>query len=100
MFFGYGLAGLAAYAAGDWAEAAGWGRRAMGQNPRFVGNLRFLAASLAAGGQLEEAREVGQALMRLNPTFRARAFAEGHAFRDAGQRRRFGDHLVLAGLPE
>ena len=100
VFFSYGLAGLAAYAAGDWAEAAAWGRRSMAENPRFVGNLRFLAASLAAGGQLPEAREVGQALLRLNPTFRARAFAERHAFRDADQRRRFGDHLVLAGLPD
>ncbi|WP_421995857.1 hypothetical protein [Reyranella sp.] len=99
VFFTYGLAGLAAYAAGDWAEAAGWGRRAMAANPRFVGNLRFLAASLAACGELAEANDVGQALLRLNPTFRARAFAENHAFRDPAQRRRFGDHLVAAGLP-
>jgi len=28
------------------------------------------------------------------------AFAEGHAFKDPGQRRLFGDHLVMAGLPE
>lgn len=100
VFFSYGLAGLTAYAAGDWAEAASWGRRAMAANPRFVGNLRFLAASLAACGELKEAREVGQRLLRLNPAFRARAFAEGHAFRDAEQRRLFGEHLVRAGLPE
>lgn len=72
----------------------------MAANPRFVGNLRFLAASLAAGGQIEEAREIGQAVMRLNPTFRARPFAEGHAFRDPGQRRLLGEHLLMAGLPE
>jgi adenylate cyclase len=100
VFFSYGLAGLAAYAEGDWAEAASWGRRAMAANPRFVGNLRFLAASLAACGQVDEAREVGQRLLKLNPAFRAHAFAEGHAFRDAGQRRLFGEHLVKAGLPE
>ena len=100
VFFSYGLAGLAAYAEGDWAEAASWGRRAMAANPRFVGNLRFLAASLAACGQLDEARAVGQRLLKLNPAFRARAFAEAHAFRDPEQRRLFGDHLVKAGLPE
>ena len=98
VFFSYGLAGLAAYANGDYADAASWGRRAMRLNPRFVGNLRFLAASLAASGQIEEAREVGQVLLRRNPTFSARTFAAGHAFKDPGQRRLFGEHL--AGLPE
>jgi adenylate cyclase len=100
VFFSYGLVGLASYAAGDWADAVQWGRRSMAANPRFVGNMRFLAASLAASGQLEEARAVGQALLQLNPNFRVRAFAEGHAFKDPGQRRLFGDHLVMAGLPE
>jgi len=100
VFFSYGLVGLASYAAGDWADAAQWGRRSMAANPRFVGNMRFLAASLAASGQLEEARAVGQALLQLNPNFRVRAFAEGHAFKDPGQRRLFGDHLVMAGLTE
>jgi adenylate cyclase len=100
VFFSYGLVGLASYAAGDWADAVQWGRRSMAANPRFVGNMRFLAASLAASGQLEEARAVGQALLQLNPNFRVRAFAEGHAFKDPSQRRLFGDHLVMAGLPE
>ena len=100
VFFSYGLVGLSSYAAGDWADAVQWGRRSMAANPRFVGNMRFLAASLAANGQLEEARAVGQTLRQLNPNFRVRAFAEGHAFKDPGQRRLFGDHLVMAGLPE
>jgi adenylate cyclase len=100
VFFSYGLAGLAAYAGGDYAEAAAWGRRAMALNPRFVGNLRFLAASLAASGQVKEAREVGRALLRVNPSFSAAQFAAGHAFKDADTRRLFGEHLVLAGLPE
>lgn len=100
VFFSYGLAGLAAYASGDYAEAASWGRKSMAANPRFVGNMRFLAASLAANGQLREARQVGQDLLRLNPRFSARKFAAGHAFKDPEMRLRFADHLVLAGLPE
>ena len=100
VFFSYGLAGLAAYAAGEWAEAANWARKSMALNPRFVGNLRFLAASLAASGQFKEAHEVARALLRVNPSFSARQFAAGHAFKDAEKRRLFGDHLVLAGLPE
>ncbi len=91
---------MSSYAAGDWADAVHWGRRAMAANPRFVGNLRFLAASLAANGQGEEARAVGRMLLQLNPNFRVRPFAEGHAFKDPDQRRLFGEHLVMAGLPE
>ncbi|MBY0318915.1 MAG: adenylate/guanylate cyclase domain-containing protein [Reyranella sp.] len=100
VFFSYGLAGLAAYAGGDYIEAANWARKSMALNPRFVGNLRFLAASLAASGQFKEAHEVGRALLRVNPAFSARKFAAGHAFKDAEKRRLFGDHLVMAGLPE
>lgn len=100
VFFSYGLAGLAAYASGDYLEAANWGRKSMAANPRFVGNLRFLAASLAASGQFREARQASQDLLRLTPRFSARKFAAGHAFKDAEMRLRFADHLVLAGLPE
>jgi adenylate cyclase len=100
VFFSYGLVGVASYAAGDYEDAVLWARRSHTANPRFVANLRFLAASLAANGRLDEAREAGRALLQLNPKFRARAFADGHAFRDSNLRRQFGDHLLLAGLPE
>ena len=73
----------------------------MAANPRFVGNLRFLAASLAASGQFEEARQVGQALLRLNPSFSARASSpRAMPSRIPRSGRLFGEHLVLAGLPE
>ena len=95
VFFSYGPSALSSYAAGQWDDAVQWGRRSQAANPRFVGNMRFLAASLAANGQREEARAVGQALLQLNPSFRVRAFAEGHAFRDpepaAAVRRSPGD---------
>ena len=100
VFFSYGLVALSSYAAGDYADAVLWGRRSMRHNPRFVGNLRFLAASLAASGQIEEAHQVARDLLRLNPKFSARQFAAGHAFKDPDQRRLFGEHLVQAGLPE
>jgi hypothetical protein len=57
-------------------------------------------ASLTASGRIDEARQVGQDLLRLNPKFSARSFAEGHAFKDSDKRRLFGEHLVKAGLPE
>jgi hypothetical protein len=52
------------------------------------------------GGQFNEAHEVGRPLLRVNPSFSAAQFAAGHTFKDADKRRLFGDHLMLAGLPE
>jgi hypothetical protein len=49
---------------------------------------------------VREAHDVGRALLRVNPSFSARQFAAGHAFKDADKWRLFGEHLVLAGLPE
>jgi adenylate cyclase len=99
VFYGYSVMALAAYAAGDYDEAVRWARRSAALNPRFTANLRFLVAGLAAGGKLEEASEAARTLLRLEPGFRARRFAEGHAFKNPERRRLFGDHLVLAGLP-
>ena len=45
-------------------------------------------------------REVGRALLRVDPAFSAAKFAARQAFKDADKRRPFGEDLVLAGLPE
>lgn len=100
VFFGYATMALAAYAAGDYDETVRWARRSAALNPRFTANLRFLAAGLAASGMAEEAHAAAETLLRFEPKFSARRFADGHAFKDPEMRRRFGDHLVLAGLPE
>ena len=54
----------------------------------------------ASSATCAEAHEVGRTLLRVNPTFSAGKFVAGHAFKDADKRRLFGEHLVLAGLPE
>jgi len=100
VFRSYAIVALASYAAGDYADAAQWARRSAARNPRFTANLRFLAASLAASGQIDEARDVGRELLRVHPNFSAFSFVEGHAFKDPDKRRLFAEHLVLAGLPE
>jgi adenylate cyclase len=100
VFFSYAIVALASYAAGDYADAAQWARRSSALNPRFAANLRFLAASLAASGQVEEARQAAQELLRVDPKFSSRRFTDGHAFKDPAMRRQFGDHLIKAGLPE
>lgn len=99
VFYSYAVAALACYATGDYAEAASWARRSAALNPRFTANLRFLAASLAASGQAEDARKVSAELLRVDPKFSASQFARGHAFKDAARRQAFGEHLIAAGLP-
>jgi adenylate cyclase len=100
VFYSYAIHALASYCAGDYAEAVQWARRSTALNPRFTANLRFLAASLAATGQAEEAKRVAGLLLQINPNFSTRRFAEAHAFKDPAKRKLFAEHLILAGLPE
>jgi adenylate cyclase len=100
VFYAYAVISLASYTAGDYADAALWARKSMALNPRFTANLRFLAASLAANGRIDEAHQAARDLLRVDPKFSAMRFAEGHAFRDPAKRRLFGEHLVRAGLPK
>jgi adenylate cyclase len=100
VFYTYSIISLASYAAGDYADAASWARKSMALNPRFTANLRFLAASLAAQGKIDEARQAGRDLLGVDPKFSVSRFVETHAFKDPAKRRLFGDHLIQAGLPE
>lgn len=99
VFYTYAIIALASYAAGDYADAVLWARKSAALNRRFTANLRFLAAGLAANGQLDEARQAGLDLLNIDPGFTASAFTMNHAFKDPAKRRLFADHLVQAGLP-
>jgi adenylate cyclase len=99
IFFAHAILGLALYVAAEHEEGIRWGRKAREENPRYTANLRFLAVNLAAAGHLDEAREVGRALLAVEPGFRVGRFIEGYALRDP-LRARFGDHLRQAGLPD
>jgi TolB-like protein len=99
IFFAHAILGLALYVAAEHEEGIRWGRKAREENPRWTANLRFLAVNLAAAGHLDEAREVGRALLAVEPGFRVGRFIEGYALRDP-VRARFGDHLRQAGLPD
>ncbi len=91
---------LAHYTNGDYDEAARWGRRALAVNPLYASNLRFLAASLAARGRLQDARAVGRALMALRPDFSVKRFAMRSSYKDLQRTLAFAEHLRLAGLPD
>lgn len=91
---------LAHYTDGAYAEAARWGRRTMAVVPGYSSNLRILAASLAAAGDIEEAQTVARALLALQPEFRARRFALGYSYKAKERNLALAEHLRQAGLPE
>jgi adenylate cyclase len=91
---------LANYFNRCYEDSVFWGRKTMRTAPRFVANMRPLAASLAALGQLEEARQIGAALLRLDPSFRVRRFCDWYPLKCREQRELLVEHLLAAGLPE
>jgi class 3 adenylate cyclase/Tfp pilus assembly protein PilF len=100
LFLIHTALGLACYTAGDYEAAASWCRKAMAQNPNYTANLRFLAASLAAGGRRPEAHGIARALLDIEPGFRVRRFCDGYAYKDPARRTALASHLGAAGLPE
>jgi adenylate cyclase len=100
LFFAYGVLALAEYTAGNYDAAIAWGRRSFAENPKHTPCPRFLAASLAAAGRIEEAREMGNVLQRMEPSFRVQAFCDNYAYREEHLRSRLAEHLLLAGLPD
>ena len=77
VFYSYSTVSLASYAAGDYDDAVLWARKSAALNPHFTANLRFLAASLAASGRIDEARQVAADLLRVHPQFNSRALRRG-----------------------
>lgn len=100
IFFTHCALGFAAYTEGDYDRAISWTRRSYAENPVYTANLRFLAASLAAGGQKAEARLAGEALQRLEPDFSIRKFIGTYAYQDERLKARLARHMRLAGLPD
>ncbi len=100
LFFTHCTLGIAAYIEGDYGTAISWGRRSYAENPVYTANLRFLAASLAANGQFDDARSVGESLCRLEPHFQVRKFLETYALQDEQFQPRLREHLLAAGLPQ
>jgi adenylate cyclase len=101
LFFFYNFLGLAHFSAGAYDEAVKWGRISETEHPLYTSNLRVLAASLSAADRVEEAREVSDRLMALEPDFGLKAYERSrHPFKPTALRERFMEHLRRTGLPE
>ena len=99
IFFTHCTLAITAYIEGDYKLAVTWARRSYAENPTYTANLRFLAASLAANGQLKDARGVGESLCRPDPHFQVRNFLQTYAVQNEQLKARLGEHLLAAGLP-
>ncbi len=93
----YWMLGQAQYALRDYESAVQTLRR-----PETYRNAsrRFLAASLAQLGRLEEARREAQMFMMSNPGFSIRHWSASQPFRDEDVRQHFIEGYRMAGLPE
>jgi adenylate cyclase len=86
VFWPQALLGQAFYIDGDYDQAVAWARRALGNCPTAIFNLRTLIASLVAQGDLREAAAMAQRLLLMLPKFRLGQYAPKCPFQ--------GDHLA------
>lgn len=89
--------GQAQYAAGDYAAAI---ETLRSDETYRTSSRRFLAASLAQLGRLDEARTEAELFLVANPVFTIRHWAATEPFRDDATLAHFVDGFRKAGLPE
>lgn len=89
--------GQALYAARDYEAAV---ETLRGDETYRTSSRRFLAASLAQLGRLDEARAEAELFLVANPRFTTRHWAATEPFRDAAVLQHFVDGFRKAGLPE
>jgi adenylate cyclase len=90
---------LAHYINGTYEESIIWGRKSAALNPRLCSNLRWLIASLAATGQIDEARHFARAILDINPNFTLSEYARWCPL-EAELRAKLIERLRKAGLPD
>jgi adenylate cyclase len=92
---------IAHYVDRNYAEAIKWGAIAMRDNVCFTPSSRYLAASLAAAGRADEARQVAKVLLDHQSNFTLAMYQATHQpFGDRDRSKEHLEHLRLAGMPE
>jgi len=91
---------LAHFVAGRYDEAASWAEQALHERQDYVSALRWLAASRALAGRLDEAGAAMARLRLLDPRLSISDLAYRNPFRRPDDLARLADGLRKAGLPE
>jgi class 3 adenylate cyclase/TolB-like protein/Flp pilus assembly protein TadD len=76
VFFAEHIVSQSHYVNGDLAAAVYWARRSYQKNNRSTSNMRVLAASLVATGDIEDARDVARHHAEIAPAFTLSAWAD------------------------
>ena len=84
----------------DFEEAARWAKRGATKSPEHTVSLRYLAATLAHAGRLDEAKEVVKTLLAQQPNSSLTRSREGQNLRHAWMFDLHLGGLRLAGLPD
>jgi tetratricopeptide (TPR) repeat protein len=92
--------GFAHFVASRYEEALAWARRAMRDQPKFLGALRLVAASSALTGRMDEAREAAARHYEIDPMMRVSKLSAYNPLRRPDDLARFAEGLRLAGMPE
>jgi len=74
-------------------------REALSREPRFTLTLALFASSLARSGKIDEAREIMQRLLRIEPDFSAERWCAMNPYREAETRESERQGLLAAGAP-
>jgi len=85
---------------GAYEEAIAWARQATHEKPTWIAGYRVLISPLVFLGRIEEAVEVGKAVMRLDPKMSIAGLRRVLPFRDPAYAERILDALRQAGIPE
>ncbi|MCR0981499.1 BTAD domain-containing putative transcriptional regulator [Roseomonas populi] len=84
---------------GDFAKALAFGQRAVRAAPGFVNGYKPVLSALGHLGMQQEAKPLLAALLRIEPEFNVRGFAETYPFRRPEDREAYELGLILAGAP-
>ena len=101
LFYSYFFLGIAYYGSGEYESAARWCRMSYSENPHYTANLRILTASLIGCREVDDAREIVQLLMRMEPDFSIERYRTSRQpFRDEKIKKTYLKHLQQAGFPD
>ena len=90
---------VAYYANENFDAAADLGLSSFRRAPDYSSNLRATIAALSAADRLDEAEPLVSHHCEIEPEFSVESFIPRHGFRDEADRRRYGVHLIRAGIP-
>ncbi len=100
LYYFYCVGALTCYALGAFEDALKWARMSATENPRFTANLRFMAATQHALGDVGAARATAAEILRLEPEFSMERYLRTRQpFHAPEIRERFTRDLAQLGLP-